>query len=63
MTKKEGELSKKLCELSKGWSKLGLKVTDTTCAGKAIGLVGGVRRLKPESTNNGKDDSSEPVVN
>jgi len=63
MTNKGGESSTRLSAAIERLAKLGLKVTNGTCKGKAIGIVGGVRRPKPESTENGKDDSSEPVVN
>ena len=63
MANKEGESSKKLSAAIERLVKLGVKVTDGTCKGKAIGIVGGVRRPKPESTDNGKNDRSEPTVN
>jgi hypothetical protein len=62
MTNKEGE-SSKLSAAIERLKKLGVKVTDGTCKGKAIGFVGGVRRPKPESADDSKDASSEPVVN
>jgi hypothetical protein len=43
MTNKEGESSNKLSAAIERLTKLGLKVTDTTCKGKAIGFVGRVR--------------------
>jgi hypothetical protein len=63
ITNKEGESSKKVSAAIERLTKLGLKVTDGTCKGKAIGFVGGVRRPEPKSTDNGKDGDSEPVVN
>jgi hypothetical protein len=48
MTNKEGESSKKLSAAIERLTKSGLKVTDGTCKGKAIGFVGGVRPPKPE---------------
>jgi hypothetical protein len=62
MPKNEGK-SSKLSAAIERLTKLGVKVTDETCKGKGIGLVGGVRRPKPEGAENGKDDSSEPTVN
>ena len=63
MTNKEGK-SSKLSAAIERLAKLGLKVTDGTCKGKAIGIVGGVRRPKPKSAvDDGKDSDSEPTVN
>ena len=62
MTNKEGK-SSKLSAAIERLAKLGLKVTDGTCKGKAIGFVGGVRRSTPERAEDGRDKSSEPVVN
>ena len=63
MTNKEGESSKKLSAAIERLTKLGVKVTDGTCKGKAIGFVGGVRRPEAKSMDNGKDDSLGPTVN
>jgi hypothetical protein len=60
MPNNEGESSTKLSAAIEMLTKLGVKVTDATCKGKAIGFVGGVRRPKPESVDNDKDDSSGP---
>ncbi len=46
MTKNEGKSSKLSAAIEK-LRKLGVRVTDGTCKGMAIGIVGGVRR--PES--------------
>jgi len=62
MPKNEGK-SSKLSAAIERLAKLGLRVTDGTCKGKGIGFLGGVRRPKPESADNGKDTSSEPTVN
>ena len=62
MTNKEGK-SSKLSAAIERLKKLGLKVTDGTCKGKAIGFVGGVRRPEAKSMDNGKDDSSGPTIN
>ena len=63
MTNKEGEWSK-LSAAIKRLTKLGVKVTNGTCKGKAIGFVGGVRRPEPKSVHD--DDpagSPKPSVN
>jgi hypothetical protein len=62
MTNKEGK-SSKLSAAIERLKKLGLRVTDGTRKGKAIGFVGGVRRSTPERAEDGRDKSSEPVVN
>jgi hypothetical protein len=62
MPKNEGELSKLAVAIER-LRKLGVRVTDGTCKGKAIGIVGGVRRSTPERAEDGRDKSSEPVVN
>jgi hypothetical protein len=51
MTNKEGK-SSKLSAAIERLTKLGLKVTDGTCKGKAIGFVGGVRRPEAKSADN-----------
>jgi hypothetical protein len=43
MTNKEGE-SSKLSAAIERLRKLGVRVTGGTCKGKAIGIVGGIRR-------------------
>jgi hypothetical protein len=48
MPKNEVE-SSKLAAAIEGLRKLGVRVTDGTCKGKAIGLVGGVRRSGSKS--------------
>ena len=53
MTNKEGK-SSKLSAAIERLAKLGLKVTNGTCKGKAIGIVGGVRRPKRESADRRK---------
>jgi len=53
MTKNEGE-SSKLAAAIERLRKLGVRVTDGTCKGKAIGFVGGVRRPEEKSVD---DDS------
>ena len=63
MTNKEGESSKKLSAAIERLAKLGLKVIDGTCKGKAIDFVVGVRRPKPESADDSEHSSSEQVVN
>jgi len=64
MPKNEGKSSKKLSAAIERLTKLGLKVTNGTCKGKAVGIVGGVRRPKPKSAvDDGKDSDSEPTVN
>ena len=55
--------SSKLPAVIEKLAKSGLKVTNTTCKGKAIGFVGGVRLPKRESVDDGQVASSEPVVN
>ena len=51
MTHKEKESSTKLSAAIERLTKLGVKVTDGTCKGKAIGFVGGVRRPEPKSVD------------
>ena len=64
MTNKEGESSKKLSAAIERLKKLGLKVTDGTCKGKAIGFVGGVRRPEPKSVDDDNPAGSpKPSVN
>jgi hypothetical protein len=64
MTNKEGESSKKLSAAIERLTKLGVKVTDGTCKGKAIGFVGGVRRPEPKSVDdNNPAGSPKPSVN
>jgi hypothetical protein len=58
-----GPESKNFLVMRERLAKSGLKVTNTTCKGKAIGFVGGVRRPKPESADEFRDTSSEPAVN
>jgi hypothetical protein len=55
MTNKEGESSKKLSAAIERLTKLGVKVTDGTCKGKAIGFVGGVRRPEAKSVAGQRD--------
>ena len=55
----EGESSKKLSAAIERLVKLGVKVTDATCKGKAIGIVGGVRRPKLEVADDSEDTSSK----
>jgi hypothetical protein len=63
MTNNEGK-SSKLSAAIERLRKLGVRVTDGTCKGMAIGIVGGVRR--PESKSVEDDDSPispNPSVN
>jgi len=63
MTNNEGKLSKLSAAIEK-LKKLGVRVTDGTCKGMAIGIVGGVRRS--ESKSAGEDDppiAPRPSVN
>ena len=64
MTNKEGESSKKLAAAIEKLAKLGLKVTDGTCKGMAIGIVGGVRRPEAKSVDDDNSAGSpRPSVN
>jgi hypothetical protein len=64
MTNKEGESSKKLSAAIERLTKLGLRVRDGTCKGKAIGLVGGVRRPEAKSVDDDNPAGSpKPSVN
>jgi hypothetical protein len=58
MANKEGESSKLSAAIEK-LAKLGLKVTNGTCKGKAIGIVGGVRGPKRESADGREDISNQ----
>jgi hypothetical protein len=53
MPKNEVE-SSKLSVAIESLRELGVRVTDGTCKGKAIGLVGGVRRLESKSVGEGE---------
>ena len=46
MTNEEGESSQNVSAAIERLRKLGVRVTDGTCKGKAIGFVGGVNRPK-----------------
>ena len=64
MTKNEGKSSSKLSAAIERLTKLGVKVTNGTCKGKAIGFVGGVRRPEPKSVDDDNPaGSSKPSVN
>jgi hypothetical protein len=64
MTHKEKESSTKLSAAIERLTKLGVKVTDGTCKGKAIGFVGGVRRPEPKSVDDPNPAGSpKPSVN
>ena len=54
MTKNEDDSSTKFSAAIERLRKLGVKVTDGTCKGMAIGFVGGVRRPEEKSVD---DDS------
>ena len=62
MPKNEVE-SSKLSAAIERLRRLGVRVTDGTCKGKAIGLVGGVRRpeAKPLDDDNPADNPKPPV--
>jgi hypothetical protein len=64
MLKNDGESSTKLAVAIDKLRKLGVRVTDGTCKGKAIGIVGGVRRpeAKPLDDDN-PADNPKPSVN
>ena len=64
MTKNEDDSLTKLAVAIERLRKLEVRVTDGTCKGKAIGIVGGVRR--PEARGVDVDDladSPKPSVN
>ena len=63
MTNNEGK-SSKLSAAIETLRKLGVKVTDGTCKGMAIGIVGGVRRPEAKSADDDNPtDSPKPSVN
>ena len=63
MPKNEVE-SSKLAVAIERLRKLGVRVTDGTCKGKAIGIVGGVRRPKAKAADySDPADSPKPSVN
>ncbi len=51
MTNEEGESSQNVSAAIERLARLGPKVIDGTCKGKAIDFVGRVRRPKPESAD------------
>jgi hypothetical protein len=59
--KKSDECSRKIAELMKLAERYGVKVKESSVG--SIGFVGGVRRPEAKSLDNGKDDSSGPIVN
>jgi hypothetical protein len=64
MTKSEDDSSTKFSAAIERLRKLGVKVTDGTCKGMAIGIVGGVRRPKAKSVDDDSPaGSSKPSVN
>jgi len=62
MTKNEGKLSK-LSAATEKLKQSGVKVTDGTCKGMAIGIVGGVRRPESKSLNDDTPTTPETSVN
>jgi hypothetical protein len=63
MTSKQGKSSKLVAAIER-LTKLGLKVTDGTCKGKAIGIVGGVRRPEAKSVDDDNPAGSrKPTIN
>lgn len=64
MTNREDKSSTKLSAAIERLTKLGLKVKDGTCKGKAIGFVGGVRRPEAKSVDDDNPAGSpKPSVN
>jgi hypothetical protein len=64
MTKNEDDSLTKLAVAIEKLRKLGVRVTDGTCKGKAIGFVGGVRRPEPKSVDDDNPAGSpKPSVN
>jgi hypothetical protein len=64
MTKNEDDSSTKFSAAIERLRKLGVKVTDGTCKGMAIGFVGGVRRPKAKSVDDDNPAGSpKPSVN
>ena len=59
MANKEGESSKLSAAIEK-LKQSGVKVTDGTCKGKAIGIVGVVRRPEKKSTDGDNPASPKP---
>ena len=64
MTNNEDDSSTKLAAAIEKLRKLGVRVTDGTCKGKAIGIVGGVRRPQARAVDvDDSADSPKPSVN
>jgi hypothetical protein len=64
VTKSEDDSLTKLTVAIEKLRKLGVRVTDGTCKGKAIGIVGGVRRPEARAVNDDDPaDSPKPFVN
>ena len=63
MTMNEDDASTKLAVAIERLRKLGVRVTDGTCKGMAIGIVGGVRRPEAKAVDDDPAGSPKPSIN